>query len=188
MRAHIQLPQGYRLIKRFDLVHQHGQLRTVAALSLALLVASILVGVALQPQDGRFFDRYFLLKLLAAFAGSAAYIVLHEAVHGVLMWLISRKKPNFGFSLMYAYAGSPVYFGKIAYLLIAIAPVALWTPLLWQLALLVPSGWFWAVWAVQALNLSGAAGDVYMFACMLRKPRTVLVQDSGTAMLVYDVV
>jgi len=188
MRAHTKLPQGYRLVTRFDLVHQRGQLRMVSALSLALLTVSILLGIALQPQDSSFFDRFFLLKLLSAFAGAAAYIVLHEAVHGVLMWLISRKKPSFGFSLMYAYAGSQVYFGKSVYLLIAIAPVMLWTPLLWQLALLVPSGWFWAVWAVQALNLSGAAGDVYMFACMLRKPRTVLVQDSGTAMMVYDAV
>lgn len=169
-------------------MHQRGQLRTIAALSLALLAASILLGAVLQPQDGSFFDRYFLWKLLAALAGSAAYIVLHEAVHGMLMWLMSRKKPSFGFSLMYAYAGSRAYFDKSAYLLIALAPVGLWTPLLWQLALLVPSGWFWAVWAVQALNLSGAAGDVYMFARMLRKPRTVLVQDSGTAMLVYDAV
>lgn len=189
MRAFDKLPQGYRLVQRFDLVHQRGQLRAVSALALALLALTILTGAVMQPQDGRFFDDGFLpvlLRLLAALAGSAVYIVAHEAVHGALMWLISRKRPRFGFSLMYAYAGSAAYFDKRAYLLIAIAPVAVWTPALACAALCVPSGWFWAVWAVQALNISGAAGDVYLFASLLKKPPTVLVQDSGTAMLVYD--
>lgn len=102
------------------------------------------------------------------------------------MWLLSREKPHFGFTLMYAYAGSEVYFGKAAYLIISVSPVLLWGVLLAVLTAALPTAWFWPLWMVQVLNISGSAGDFYVFFKILSKPGSVLIQDNGTAMRVYE--
>jgi len=39
---------------------------------------------------------------------------------------------------------------------------------------------------VQLTNLSGAAGDWYVSVRILKKPASILVQDNGTAMTVWD--
>ena len=181
MKAYMRLPEGYRFQERIDLVKNRKQLITVNVLSIALAALTVAAGFLFRPQNASF----GWLQWIFAFAGIALYIVGHEAVHGVLMWLISHEKPRLGFKLMYAYAGSSAYFDKPAYLLIAIAPLAFWTPVLCALAVLVPPGWFWVVWAVQIGNISGAAGDLYVFFRMLQKPQNTLVQDTGTAMTVY---
>ncbi len=173
-----KLPEGYRLRERIDLMKNRRQFWTVNGLAILLAALCIVPAAILRPIR-------FDWRLLIAAVGVCGYIVAHEAVHGVLMWLISRSKPNFGLTLAYAYAGSQMYFAKGGYLLIAIAPLLFFGVLLSVLALALPSEWFWPVWIIQIMNVSGSAGDVYVFCKMLRKPRQVLVQDTGTAMSVY---
>lgn len=188
MKAYEQLPTGYRLHERIDLVKNRRQLIFVNALSIVLAVVTLLIGLWLQPEAQPSDALRLFEQAAAGFAGVAVYIAGHEAVHGVLMWLISRRKPRFGFKLMYAYAGSTAYFDKAAYLLIAIAPLAVWTVVLSVLAAALPPVCFWPVWAVQIMNISGAAGDLYVFFHLLNHPRSTLVQDDGTAMTVWHAV
>ena len=124
------------------------------------------------------------LQCLILSTGTFAYIIGHEAVHGVFMWHYSHLKPHFGFSFTYAYAGSDCWFAKNAYLAIALAPVAVWFVVFSVLTLVLPAAWFWIVWFWQIMNISGAAGDFYVFARILRMPEAVLVQDTGTAMTI----
>lgn len=173
---------GYRLNERIDLIRNRSQLRTVTLLSVLLAVAAIGAGLALQLPDFRMFSPW---KLLITLAGTAIYIIGHEAVHGVLMWLFSRTKPKFGFSLMYAYAGSNFFFPKRPYLLIAAAPLVIWTALLTTLALVLPPDWFWTIWVIQLTNISGAAGDLYVFFRVLKKPPNTRIQDTGTSMSIW---
>lgn len=181
MKAYARLPQGFRFQERIDLVKNRKQLITVNVLSIALAALTVAAGFVFRPQNASF----GWLQWIFAFAGIALYIVGHEAVHGVLMWLISHEKPRFGFKLMYAYAGSSAYFDKPAYLLIAIAPLAVWTIVLSVLAFVLPAVCFWPVWVVQVTNVSGAAGDLYVFFHLINRPRTILVQDDGAAMTVW---
>ena len=185
------LPKGYTEAERIDLVKNRRQMLLVNGLAIVLTVLMIVLGILIQP-DGA--DVLFNLKengfqtafqCLILAIGIFAYIAGHEAVHGILMWYFSRIKPRFGFSFSYAYAGSDIYFFKKPYLVIAIAPLAVWTALLCACLLLVPAGWFWVVWFIQIANISGAAGDLYVFFRMLQKPQNTLVQDTGTAMTVY---
>ncbi len=126
-----------------------------------------------------------LIKLIAILAALAVYIVLHELVHGICMKAITKVKPRYGFTGIYAFAASDAYFGKGAYLLIALAPVLLWGVVLAVLLPFIPTSWFWVVYFVQIQNISGAAGDMYVTYRMLRMPKDILVFDSGTAMKVY---
>lgn len=182
-RALDELPAGYSLVEKIDLVRNKRQLWMVNGLSLALLVLTAALGLWLHPWD---WDGWTISTCLLTLGGILLYIVGHEAVHGLFMWLFSHRRPRFGFSLMYAYAGSDLYFAKGPYLLISLAPVVLWGLLLAALAALLPDVWFWPLWLIQVTNLSGAAGDFYVFFKMLFKSDSVLVQDTGTAMTVYE--
>ena len=55
------------------------------------------------------------------------------------------------------------------------------------LSALVPRDWFWVVWFWQIMNVSGAAGDVYVTLKLLRAPSDILVKDTGVSMTVYSV-
>lgn len=182
-RASRALPAGYGLTERIDLLKNKRQLWLVNGLSLVLLVLTAVLGLCLRPWD---WSGWSLSTSLLALAGICLYIVGHEAVHGAAMFLLSHEKPRFGFSLMYAYAGSDAYFSKGPYLIISLAPAVLWGLLLAVLTVLLPDPWFWPLWIIQITNISGSAGDFYVFFKILAKSNSVLVQDTGTAMTVYE--
>ncbi|MBQ8536493.1 MAG: DUF3267 domain-containing protein [Clostridia bacterium] len=178
-----QLPSEYHLAFRLDLVRNKRQLRQVVCINLLILAAALIPALFARPL-GATFGAQPVLKLAALSLGMMAYIPLHEAVHALFMKLFGCRKVRFGFKLMYAYAGCDEYFYKWPYLIIALAPVLLWGAVLWALAGLF-SQWFWVIYGVQLLNLSGAAGDVYVTWRLLPMPASVLIRDTGTAMLVY---
>lgn len=185
------LPDHYVEAEKVDLVKNKKQMLLVNILAFVLAAVMVAIGFLIQPEGAAaLFDLeenawQSALQCLCILIGISAYVIGHEAVHGVFMWYYSRIKPNFGFSFTYAYAGSECYFAKGAYLTIALAPVVLWFVLLGMLNLLVPAHWFWVVWIIQVMNISGAAGDFYVFFHLLNKPQTMLVQDTGTAMTVF---
>lgn len=128
-----------------------------------------------------------LLRLAVMLLGLAAYIVLHELTHAAAMKLCGARELRFGFTGLYAFAGSEGdYFDKTAYRLVALAPLAVWAVLLTIGLLAVPRGWFWVVWFIQLMNLSGSAGDIYVTLRLAPLPDTILVRDTGVEMTVYD--
>ena len=191
LHAKEKLPAGYVRSEKMDLIKNKKQMIFVNALAAVLAVALILLGIAIQPEGAsaaliiKQNPLAFALKCLVASVGCFAYIVAHEAVHGIFMWHYSRIKPRFGVAFTYAYAGSDCFFARTPYLVIALAPAATWFVAFGAITALVPADWFWVVWFLQIMNISGAAGDFYVFARILRMPQTVLVQDTGTAMTVY---
>lgn len=187
------LPEGYLEAEKIDLVKNKKQMLLVNGLALLLAAVMAVIGVALQPPRG-FHSLIFsiddapmaiIIKCAVLLVGLVVYIIGHEAVHGIFMWHYSHQKPRFGLSFTYAYAGSDIYFAKKPYLVIALAPLVVWAVVLAVVILLVPADWFWIVWFIQINNVSGAAGDLFVFFHMLRKPEAVLVQDTGTAMTVF---
>ncbi len=185
--AREELPEEYVLFECIDLAKNKQQMLFVTVLSLVLLVAVFLAGFILRPGFAVFSENGELvaLALFVALLGYALYIVLHEAVHGLLMWYFSKKKPHFGISLQYAYAGSNAYFRKVPYLLIALSPLVVWGAVFLALALMMPGIWFWVIWFLQAGNVSGAAGDLYVFAKICSMRLDILVQDDGVRMRIY---
>lgn len=54
------------------------------------------------------------------------------------------------------------------------------------LNLLVPTGWFWVVYLIQMMNISGAAGDLYVSASFSKLPKDILINDTGVSMTIYS--
>lgn len=117
--------------------------------------------------------------------GIIFYMVLHESVHGIAMKLCGTKKVKYGFTGLYAFAGSTDYYSKASYIFIALSPVVLLGIILLIVNLFVSNSWFWVVYIIQILNISGAVGDAYVTVRFAKSPKDILIQDSGTAMTVY---
>ena len=119
--------------------------------------------------------------------GILIYLLAHEWVHGVFIRLFTGRSAAFGFELKkgMAYAYSKAFFAKSPYVVIALAPLVVWTVLLGLLLRDVPASWFWYLYVIQIVNVSGAAGDLYVTWLTLHMPKDVLILDNGMEMRYY---
>ena len=189
MNAFKELPQGYFEYYSVDLLKNKKQSIIMYLLSIIIVVVMV-VPMCFVVSFTTFFDVNDLLKTAIKLGvlsiSIVAYIVLHEAVHGIAMKICGTKKVKYGFVGSAAYAGSDDYYNKIAYIFIALAPVVLWGMVLLVINILIPTDWFWVVYLLQIFNISGAAGDFFVTFKFLRFPKDILVKDSGTSMKVYS--
>ena len=188
-RAVSSLPEGYRAAMQVDLMANKKQALLVNAL--ALVIAAVM-GVGMHffvPFDLFDYSQGLGLSLLRAGAlllGLIAYIPLHELVHGITMKHYGCRKVDYGFTGMYAFAGSREYFPKGCYLVIALSPIVVWGAVLLGLNFLVPRSFFWVVYFIQITNVSGAAGDLYVSWLFRTLPKDILIQDTGVSMTVFS--
>lgn len=188
MKNTMILPPNYRRLLDIDLQKDKKLALLVNGLSLLIAVPMVLLAPVsvLSLLDMSLGIRPAFLRLCVALVGMVAYIFLHELVHGIFIRHFSGVKAHYGFTGLYAYAGSDAYFNKKSYLIIALAPVVIWGLVLAVLTLLVPQSWFWPVYLIQICNISGAAGDLYVTVKFAGLPADILVQDSGVAMRVFS--
>lgn len=190
MKTVSQLPNGYREIYTVDL--QKNKKMALLVNGLATLIGVLLaVPMHFVVPFSTLFDMSaglaaYFIRFGVLFVSILVYTVLHELVHGAAMKLCGTKRVKYGYTGLYAYAGSEDYYGKAAYIFIALAPVVLWGIVLLVVQFCVPTAWFWVVYIVQITNLSGAAGDYFVTLRFLRLPADILVRDSGVSMCVYS--
>ena len=188
MKAYPSLPEGYRQILQISLQSDKKTALRVnvgggVVMALVLLIGHFIVPIGSAAEGS--LSGYFL-RLSVMFLAYTAYIVLHELTHAAVMKAVGGGKVRFGFTGMYAYAGSETdFFDKLSYRCIALAPLVVWGIVFGVLAAAVPADWFWVVWLLQAGNIGGAAGDVYVTARLWKMPGTILVRDTGVDMTVY---
>ena len=190
MKAYAELPEGY--VEKFQINLQKDP-ETAKKVNIGggiVMMVMILAGnfhipITKMFGDGSFSD--FLLRLGVLILSYTAYIVLHELTHAVVMNAAGGKEVKFGFTGRYAFAGSTVdYFDKLSYRCIALAPLILWGIIFGILTLVLPGSWFWVAWFLQAGNIGGAAGDVYVTARLWKEPSTILIRDTGVDATVFD--
>lgn len=185
------LPVGYREIYSVNLQKDKKTALIVNIASLILMVIFVIIGILIVPissytfiDDGSIVTA--LLKLIVALAGMIVYLILHELVHGITMKYYGAKKVKYGFTGLYAFAGCEEYFTKKSYIVIALAPIVVWGVVLAVVCCFVPKSWFWVVYFIQIMNLSGAAGDLYVTCKFSKFPKDILINDTGLEMKVYS--
>lgn len=190
MKAQQSLPEGYQEIYSIDLQKDKKAAVLVNALALIIAVAMVVPMHFYIPISTLFDMRSGLGTYIVRFAVLliliVAYMILHELVHGIVMKSCGTKKIKYGFTGMYAFAGSDDYYDKRSYITIALAPIIVWGIVLAVVNAFVPDQWFWVVYFIQVTNISGAAGDLYVTAKFLKFPKDILVRDHGVGMTVYS--
>ena len=189
LKALNNLPENYTEYFSVNLLKNKKQATVMYIVSIAVALVMFFAAHFAIPfstliDEENLFKNAIKFGVLAV--GSIAYIILHEAVHGIAMKICGTKKIKYGFVGTAAYAGSDDYYDKKAYIFIALAPVVLWGIVLAIINFVVPREWFWVVYIIQITNMSGAAGDLYVTFKFLGFPKDILVRDSGTAMKVYS--
>lgn len=184
------LPDGYKEIFAVYLQKNKGIAVLVNVFAVVIMLAMVIpmnfyipITTLFDMQDG---IGMYLIRFVVLMVSIVVYMILHELVHGITMKLCGTKRVKYGFTGMYAFAGSDDYYDKRSYLTIALAPVVVWGIVLAVLNFLVPLDWFWVVYSVQIGNISGAAGDLYVTARFSRLPADILVKDIGVGMAVYS--
>ena len=184
-----KLPDGYSEIKRVNL-QENKKLAILLNIG-ALIIMGILfiIGVNFVPISFEIKEDNLLgtlLTLLGVFFAVIIYIVAHELVHGIFIKKYSGKKAKYGFTGLYAYAGSDAYFNRRNYIIIALAPVFVFGIIFLLLNILLPKEWFWAIYFIQIMNISGAVGDFYIIWLVNRLPTDILTKDDGPSMIIYS--
>ncbi len=190
MKAIKQLEEGYSELISIDL-QKNTKLKLLVNL-IAIILAIIMVvpmnfyisiKTVFVAQNGL---GHLALKLGVLVISIIAYMFLHELVHGVAMKICGTEKIKYGFTGLYAFAGSEDYYDKAGYIFIALVPVVLWGIALAVINFFVPNGWFWIVYVIQIVNVSGASGDFYVTFKFIRLPKDIWVKDLGVSMTVYS--
>lgn len=115
MKAISHLPAGYRQIDSIDLQKDKKAALTVNALALLIGAAMILGANLFVPITSLFTGSDSLtvgLRFLVLGVSIFAYLFLHELVHGIVMKALGTKKVRYGFTGLYAFAGSDDYYDK----------------------------------------------------------------------------
>ena len=199
MKPTQSLPNSYRSIGTFDVRNNSQTMIRLNILGFVLFAVSawffVVVLNVLRPEEAKnglavsFSDLGGMVQtLLAVILATAAMIVLHEVVHGIFFWLFTRSIPKFAFKGLYAYAAAPQwYLPKSYYLVVALAPLVVLSLAGMALMLVVPSSWFIILLLFLVINASGAIGDLWVTAWLVRQPNTCYANDLGDAVTLYVV-
>lgn len=190
MKSYNTLPEGYGEYCTVDLQKNHRTSLFVNLLSAAILFLMIIPMHFFVPIT-ELFDmtkglKSFCIRFGVILLLMILYTVFHELTHAVAMKICGTKKIKFGFTGLYAYAGSDDYYKKAPYIFIALAPVVLWGIVLGVVCLFVSDSWLWVIYIILAYNFSGAAGDLFVVFNFSRFPKDILIKDVGVSMTVYS--
>ncbi len=181
------LPNGYREVRRVDLMRNRKEAILINLLALVIAGGVGVIGFLICPPFSEIqIGIQTAIRLLITTIGVIVYMVLHELIHGVFMKAFSGLKPRYGFTGLYAFAGSSALFDRTQYLIIAFAPVVVLGLVLAVLTAAFYETAFWDLYIIQIVNLSGAAGDFYVGCLIARSGNDILVRDSGTDMTFYS--
>ncbi len=184
-----ELPAHYTDIRHIHFSKDKKSAITVNLMTVLIALAMIAVMNLIVPISSLIPEDKGATALFARLAvlipSIAISIILHEAIHGVLMKLFGCERLSYVFSGPYISAGCRDFFAKETFLLIALAPVLLIGIALNVFCFLVPVSWYWVFYILQIINIAGASGDYYTACCLFAFDRSALVCDAGTHVIVY---
>ena len=190
MHAFQTLPEGYKCTETINLQKDKKMAVIVNGLGVLIMLVMGIIGHMIIPFFSMLVDTeiyMYFVKLAIMFLLFMIYMAAHEATHAVVMKAFGGGKVRFGFTGLYAYAGSERdYFDKLAYICIALAPMIVWGIVLTIVLCFVPYDWFWVVYFVQIGNFGGSSGDLFVSVKTAGKPSNVLGQDTGIEMSYYE--
>ncbi len=191
MKAYSVIPNDYKEIQRINLQKDKKAAFQVNMGAAVIMIIVLLLGNLIVPfkilLDDPGSPASIFIRLGVLLLGYLLYMILHELTHATVMKAVGGGKVVFGFTGIYAFAGSNEdYFDKTSYRCIALAPLVVWSIIFGIAAFIVPEDWFWVIWFLQASNIGGSFGDIYVTFKLWNSPQSILIKDTGIEMTVYD--
>lgn len=183
----IELPDGYEAALTLDVTNKRfGLIMNLAAAVLSILIT--VLSAVIIFRDG-FSVEFKLTSLLVFTASLAAYIVLHELLHGLAYKLLTKHKLKFGLTFSAAYCGVPdIYVYRRASLVALLTPFVVFSLVFLAFAFFLRDKLDRFLAALLfALHIGGCSGDLYMtflFLTRFKDGRT-LTRDTGPAATFY---
>lgn len=180
------LPPDYQQHSSVNIHHQADILQMLVWSVILFIFPLPLIYLAVRNHGGSplQFSISSLTSLLSVLGGIAVVtvvmVIVHEGLHGLVFWLITRERPRFAFKWYYASAcAEGWYLPRTPYLVATLLPLVVITTagVLILPALSRPVRYFMSLLIV--FNSSGCAGDVLVALRLLRLPRDTLSLDSG---------
>ena len=186
-----ELPESYHKISQLDLTQDRG-----IAMILNLVGIAVLFGVAWLLVESLAFLRptYLSSENILVITGMREFwrgilllvisfglmVVLNEGSRWLLLWIITRQRPQVSFRGFYTFAAAPEwYLPRWAYLLIRILPLVVITIGGIAVVPFVPLNLVPGVLLVVSLNISAGVSDIVMAFWVLGKPKGSLIMDDG---------
>jgi Putative zincin peptidase len=118
------------------------------------------------------------LVLLGLLATLPVMLLVHEGVHALALWALTRARPVFGWRGWYAYTDSPGWFLSRPAMVVALAAPLVVVPLLAApVVASAPGGVALAILLLVLVNAVGALGDLYLIGVAVRVRGPVLFGD-----------
>lgn len=192
------LPEGYQEIGQLNLEENRG-----LALILNLVGVGLLFGMSwLMTQTLTFLRpaylssenilvitgmREFWRGVLLLVISLGLMVLLNEGVRGVLLWIITRQRPEFRFRGLNTHTAAPGwYLPRSTVIAVRLAPLVLITLLGVLLVPIVPLNLVPGVLLLVSLNVASAVTDGMTAWWLSRKPKSSLVLEDGDCVRVFD--
>jgi len=196
MRATNYLPDNFHHLKTLDLSNS----RSILWMNLAAIPLLFLYGwlfsrliIIFRPfnpfQNGifGFFTEFSVWKLVALLLSIILMLILHELVHGILFWVFTLERPNFGLRSGYAFAAAPNwYLPYQKYILVGLSPIVVISVASIILACFVVSPLIPYLLVIATFNAAGSLGDLIVVGWVLNQPKSILVKDEGDIFSSYS--
>ena len=134
-------------------------------------------------------DRNFIIPLLIYIAGSVAFIIVHELLHGLAYKILTGAKLTFGITVGAAFCGVPsLYVKKKASLIAMLTPFAVLNSALGiPLFFIKDPVAFMVIALLFATHFAGCVGDVYgaLLIAFRYRGKDVVINDTGPKQTYY---
>jgi hypothetical protein len=184
------LPDGYHEVLYWTIQENPRRMILLQIVAVPLFILSIIVFSSLAAGLGKLPSplTFGLGEIGIVILAIVLTIVLHELAHGIVMQIFGAQ-PRYGALWKQAmfYATAPGYaFRRNDYIQIALAPFVILNVLA-MLGIWLLSGTFWvALLAIGGImNATGAVGDLWITAIVLRYPVTAYIIDEKDGIRVF---
>ena len=146
----------------------------------AFFALSAIIGIAIIiSSDLAEASRIGILWIIAS---CTFYMVLHEALHLLFMWMFSGGKTSISFVFPAVSVSCDRLFTRKQFIAIAAAPILLLGLILTLLLILLPKGYAFLISILITLSAAASGGDLLQIFQALRYPQDALFQDKGEAL------
>lgn len=178
------LPEGYTRVRRLDINDKKLNIK-ISIGAILLMLAILLPLMILHKKLYHSLEFHYVWMLIIM----CASLLLHELIHGIVYYALTRQKLTFGISLNSLYCGLPeVYTYRKTSLLSMLAPFVLFTIIFTTVIIIVPDPeWKLTIVFDLAVHTSGCIGDLYeagLFFFRYKDP-SVLLKDTGPVQEYY---